>query len=135
MGEAKRRAAAEEDAGKEIFRAPDMTLWGTPEGLKSTWLREGQELSDEDAKGLSALLQPMWKLADGLECGKVLGGLSSVLIMVFSCMARGDATGQAYFARLFAAKLVATADQLADRDEELRQAAQARRDAAGRKSS
>jgi hypothetical protein len=54
MGEAKRRREQAEDLGLRIFRCPDLSMWGTVEGLAE---RSGFPVSDPRVIAASELVQ------------------------------------------------------------------------------
>ena len=99
MGEAKRRRDQAEDLGRVIFRSPDLSLWGTPEGLAE---KMGLPPSDPQIVATSRLLQTVWAEADGMACGDILSSIYGLLGVVFRQMAGGDREVELNLACVFA---------------------------------
>jgi hypothetical protein len=106
-GEANRRK--EQDLGRTIYRSPDLSVWGTPEGLAEL---TGLPASDPRIVAGSQLTQTIWLAGDGHECGAILQSVLSLLVMVFQQMAEGHPATPAGLARQFAGLLVRAIDEV-----------------------
>jgi hypothetical protein len=108
MGEAKRRAEAAKDLGQVIFKCPDISLFGTPEGLvdETDW-----PASDPKIIAKSEMLHAVWVAADGKQCEAILGAVIGLLSTVFNTMADGHRGLRLYLAHKFAGEFVCIMDE------------------------
>jgi hypothetical protein len=108
MGEAKRCAEAAKDLGQVMFECPDISVWGTPEGLAEA---TGRPASDPKFIATSEMLHAVWVAANGKQCEVILGAVIGLLSTVFNTMADGHRGLRLDLARKFAGDLVCCMDE------------------------